>query len=351
VNRRLDALGVPGVALETVERAASAAPGPDAQRLIPAYSRALLAAAAADRRVVALDADLILDTGLIPFRDAFPDRFVECGIAEQDMVSQAGAMALGGLLPVVHSFACFLTARANEQIYNNATERTKVIYVGSLAGVVPGGPGHSHQAVRDITALGGVPGLVMIEPCNEREVEAAVDYVCHRASGSCYLRLTSIPVETPFTLPPDYRLEPGRGTVLRGGRDALVIGYGPVLLAEAMRAADRLSTEHGREVGVLNLPWLNRVDEDWLLAITADVPVIFALDNHYVTGGQGDHLCAILAQAGALAPRRVVKIGLTDIPCCGTNAEVLRTHGLAADGLAARIADTLAATAGPARAG
>ena len=87
-----------------------------------------------------------------------PDRFFECGIAEQDMVSQAGAMALAGLLPVVHSFACFLSTRPNEQIYNNATEGSKVIYVGSLAGIVPGGPGHSHQSVRDISALGAMPG-------------------------------------------------------------------------------------------------------------------------------------------------------------------------------------------------
>ena len=92
------------------------------------------------------------------------------------MVSQAGAMALAGLLPVVHSFACFLSTRPNEQIYNNATERSKVIYVGSLAGLVPGGPGHSHQSVRDISALGGMPGMALIEPFSEHEVRAAVDW-------------------------------------------------------------------------------------------------------------------------------------------------------------------------------
>ena len=117
-----------------------------------------------------LDADLRLDCGLVAFRERFPDRFFECGIAEQDMVSQAGAMALAGLLPVVHSFACFLSTRPNEQIYNNATEGTKVIYAGSLAGLVPGGPGHSHQSVRDISALGAVPGMSLIEPFTEAEV-------------------------------------------------------------------------------------------------------------------------------------------------------------------------------------
>src|SRR5690606_1889415 len=99
------------------------------------------------------DGDLVLDTGLIPFRERFRDRFLECGIAEQDMVSQAGGMAIQGLVPVVHSFACFLTPRAAEQIYNNATEHTKVLYTGSLAGLLPGMPGHSHQMVNDISLL------------------------------------------------------------------------------------------------------------------------------------------------------------------------------------------------------
>src|SRR5215208_6467685 len=123
----------------------------------------------AEPRLVVLDADLVLDCGLIPFRDRFPERFFECGIAEQDMVSQAGAMALAGLLPAVHSFACFLAPRANEQIYNNATEGGKVIYAGSLVGIVPGGPGHSHQSVRDIALFGCVPGMALLEPTTGAE--------------------------------------------------------------------------------------------------------------------------------------------------------------------------------------
>src|SRR5205814_6023705 len=101
------------------------------QRLVQACAEALVAHAERDPRLVVLDADLRKDCGLVEFRERFPERFFECGIAEQDMVSQAGAMALAGLLPVVHSFACFLSTRPNEQIYNNATEGTKIIYVGS----------------------------------------------------------------------------------------------------------------------------------------------------------------------------------------------------------------------------
>ena len=177
-----------------------------------AYGEELVKQAEREPRLVALDADLRKDTGLVEFRERFPERFFECGIAEMDMVSQAGAMALAGLLPVVHSFACFLSTRPNEQIYNNATEGTKVIYAGSLAGLVPGGPGHSHQSVRDISALGAVPGMALIEPCSEHEARAAVDWAVNRAPGSVYIRLVSVGWALGFEPPAVEELVPGRGT-------------------------------------------------------------------------------------------------------------------------------------------
>lgn len=305
------------------------------QRLIQAYSEALVAAAREREDLVVLDADLVLDCGLIPFRDAFPERFVECGIAEQDMVSQAGGLALAGFLPVVHSFACFLSTRPNEQIYNNATEGRRIVYVGSLAGLVPGGPGHSHQSVRDVAALAAVPGLVLIEPCCEREVRLAVDWAVRRNPGSTYLRLVSVPWEVPFELPEDYELEEGRGVVVRDGGDAVVFGYGPVLLSEAFRAASELASRHGIHVRLVDLPWLHRVDDDWLAETVRGHQRVVTLDNHYVRGGQGEYLAARLARLGLAA--RVEHIGLRDVPACGTNDEVLRHHRLDAESLVRRI--------------
>jgi len=309
----------------------------EAQRLVPAYSEALIAQAEQNDAVVALDADLILDTGLIPFRERFPDRFIECGIAEQDMVSQAGGLALRGLLPVVHSFSCFLAARPNEQIYNNATEHTKVVYVGTLSGVVPAGPGHSHQSVRDIGALGSVPGLVLIEPCCEREVAAAVEYCIARSPESSFLRLVSIPCPIPFELPDDYRLEPFRGTLLAEGEDAVLFAYGPVMLTQAWQARRLLAERHGVGLRVVNLPWLNRVDDDWLRETVAGCPAVFTLDNHYVVGGQGQMLAARLAALPGNAQRSVTSFGLTEVPLCGENNEVLAAHRLDAESLAAQM--------------
>src|SRR3954451_9030521 len=170
--------------------------------------------------IVVMDGDLLSDCGIEAFKEELPGRFIECGIAEQHMVSAAGGMALNGILPVVHSFACFLSTRANEHIYNNATERRKIIYTATLAGVLPGGPVHSHQSVRDISAIGSVPGLTAIEPCCEREALMAIRLAVELNDASADLRFVTVPNDIPSSLPDAYILEAGRGVVLREGQDA-----------------------------------------------------------------------------------------------------------------------------------
>ncbi len=343
-DRLVRAVGGAGLALqrapdESGNRCASAQPSElQPQRLIPAYGDALLRQARNHSEIVVLDADLVLDCGLIPFRDAYPERFVECGIAEQDMVSQASGLALSGLLPVVHSFACFLSARPNEQIYNNATEKTKIIYTGSLAGLLPAGPGHSHQCVRDIAALAAIPNLELIEPCHTDEVAAVVDYCINQAQGSCYIRLVSIPVAVPFSLPSGYMMQPGRGVAIIDGADAVVIAYGPVMLTEAWHAAAILRASHGIRVRVVNLPWLNRIDPKWLREETVGMRWVFTVDNHYVSGGQGSMIADCLAEHFPRGGLRLRKFGVREIPRCGRNDVVLRSHRLDAASLAAEIA-------------
>jgi transketolase len=322
LQQRMQEADAAALEFVTIEREATTPPPATAQRLIPAYTRALLEQAEKHLNLVALDADLILDTGLIPFRDRFPERFFECGIAEQDMVSTAGGMALKGLLPIVHSFACFLSARPNEQIYNNATERTKIIYVGSLAGVVPGGPGHSHQAVRDISTLAAIPGLTLVEPSCEAEVGLLLDWCINEAPGSCYLRLVSLPWEIPYQLPEGYRPKYGQGVTLIEGTDVAIIAYGPVLLSAAVQAADILKKERGISLKVINLPWLNQLDSDWLKVAIGGCKQVYCLDNHYVIGGQGDAVARAANQFASSDPS-VYYIGIENIPQCGTNSEIL----------------------------
>jgi len=305
--------------------------------LIAGYESALLAQAERHRELIALDADLIKDCGLITFAKTFPDRFVECGIAEQDMVSMAAGMARRGALPVVHSFACFLSARPNEQIYNQCSESTKVIYVASLAGLLPGGPGHSHQSVRDISALGAVPKLAIAEPSCEAEVQALFDYLVNEHAHSAYLRLVSVKWPLPFEYPVDHRVEEGKGWVVRDGTDVFVFAYGPWLLSNAFEAAQEIEQSTGATIRVINLPWLNRVNREWLTQAIGGCRSIVTLDNHYVHGGQGDMIAAAVAELGLQPAAHVTRIGVTELPECGTNDEVLAYHGLDVAGLVKHI--------------
>ena len=324
VNARLEALGQAPVTLATAPLPVRIAPTAP-EKIVLAYGDELLAMARHRPEIVVMDADLLSDCGIEAFKAELPERFIECGIAEQHMVSAAGGMALRGMLPVVHSFACFLSTRANEHIYNNATEKRKIIYTATLAGVVPGGPGHSHQSVRDISAVGAVPGLVAFEPCSEREARLAIRWAVEQNPDSTYLRFVNVPLDLPYRVPDDYTLQVGHGVTLRPGTDVALVGYGTVLLTNAWRAADELAAV-GISAAVIDLPWLNRIDDQWVRAALAAFPRIVTLDNHYLEFGQGVMVAAALARNNVRA--EVTSLGLTEIPACGSNADVLAYHGL-----------------------
>lgn len=338
-NNKLAFLNMENLELESVERP-SVARLESPQSLVTSYTNSLLSEADNNPEIVALDADLILDTGLIPFKDKFPERFIECGIAEQDMVSQAGGMALNGLLPIVHSFACFLTARPSEQIYNNSTEHTKIIYVGTLAGVIPGGPGHSHQGVRDISAMSSMPGLTVVEPSCESEVSALLDWAISRNDNSSYIRLMSLPVVTNFSLPDGYVPERGKGVQILPGKDALIFSYGPQMLTNAVGVALDLKESSNLEIGVINLPWLNTIDEGWIKGILKTSKHIFCIDNHYSIGAQSDRIASIVAADSSLGVS-LTAIGLNEVPACGTNEEIMNFHGLDQEGIKKAVKDIL----------
>jgi len=333
LNTELKQLGVKEIVLEEKEIHIPSLPQ-NVQKLVVAYGDELVKIARERKDIVAMDADLVLDTGLVPFKKEFPDRYIECGIAEQDMVSFAGGMALNGVIPVVHSFECFLSARANEHFYNNATEKTKIIYVGSLAGLLPATPGHSHQSVRGISVLGSIPYLTLLQPCNEEETRKAIRWAVEENSGSTYIRLVSIPCDCPFELPRNYRLQVGRGIEINPGRDVLIIAYGPVMVSEAVKAA-RLLASKNISVAVMNFPWLNRVDEEWLFESTRHYRALLTLDDHYLNLGLGTQIRSVLA--GYRDYPTIISLGLTDIPACGQNSEVLRYHKLDFESIAKSI--------------
>ena len=311
-----------------------------AEKVVNVFGEALVEFGAKRKNIVVLDADLSADCGLRPFEHAFPERFIENGIAEQDMVSMAGGLALQGLLPIVNSFGVFLASRANEQIYNNATEKTKIIYVCHYAGLIPAGPGKSHQSLRDISLFGALPNCVILEPCNGLETKRALQWCVDEAKDTCMMRLVISPSPRTINLPEEYDFSFGKGTVLKEGKDAVLFAYGPVMLNEALTAAEMLA-EKNFSLRVVNLPWLNRTDDKWLAETIGDCQTIFVLDNHSGYGGLGDHLLNVLMLSDDLRNKKLVKFAVEEHPACGTPPEALAYHGLDGKSLCDRVLKTM----------
>jgi transketolase len=301
-----------------------------------AYGEELLSLVGERPEVVVLDADLASDCRIRAVELEQPSRFVEVGLAEQDLVSMAAGLARQGLLPVVNSFASFLAARANEQIYNQASEGTKVVYALHYAGLIPAGPGKSHQSIRDISLLAALPNMTVVQPANSAETRAVLRWAIEDAQENVALRLAIGPSPRPIELPGSAETQ-GRGTVLREGSDALLFAYGPVLLHEALNAAEALGTR----VQVVNMPWLNRVDSEWLAELVDPFGEIFVVEDHAPVGALGDSL------RRHLDGRPVTVFGVEGWPACGTPTEALRFHGLDGASLADRIALALRTRTAP----
>jgi transketolase len=297
--------------------------------VVDAYGEELVALGARNESLVVLDADLASDCRVRAFELAYPERFLECGIAEQDMVSTAAGLARHGFLPVVNSFASFLASRANEQIYNQASEGTKVVYALHYAGLIPAGPGKSHQSIRDISLLGALPGMTIVQPANADETGALVRWAVEEAERNVAIRLAIGP--SPRRIELQGLPEWGRGTLLREGSDAILFAYGPVLLHEALLASERLA-EDGFGLAVANMPWLNVVDADWLAELVEPHRHTLVVEDHAPVGALGDTL------RRALGGPEVTVFGVEGWPACGTPIEALRHHGLDGASLADRIA-------------
>ena len=348
IGERLAALGLEALRLEPVEAecerketlegepesgAGARRPKVTDEYVVDAYGEELVRLGAEHPDLVVLDADLASDCRVRAFELAYPERFVECGIAEQDMVSTAAGLARHGLLPVVNSFASFLASRANEQIYNQVSEQSKVVYALHYAGLVPAGPGKSHQSIRDISLLGALPGVTIVQPGSGAEARALLRWAVGDADETVAIRLAIGPSPRRIELPGELRV--GFGRTLREGSDAVLLAYGPVTLHEALLAAELIS-EQGIELHVVDMPWLNRFADDWLRELDS-FPRLIVLEDHSPIGGLADALRRRLS-------RDVTVIGVEGWPACGTPAEALRAHRLDGASLAERVSKLLQPT-------
>jgi transketolase len=305
-----------------------------------AYGEELLKIAQKRKDIIVLDADLAMDCRVRKFECTLPEQFIENGIAEQDMVSMAGGLALRGLLPVVNSFASFLASRSNEQIYNNNCEHTKIIYACHYAGLIPAGPGQSHQSLRDISLFGALPDIEILQPCNAAETRMVVDYCLNKAISSCMIRLIIGPSPRIITLPDQYSLKKGVGAVIKDGSDAIIFAYGPVMLHEALVASELLE-KMNVFVKVANLPWLNCVQARWLKEVIGDIKTVAILEDHALFGGLSDTLIREAVALDLTCGRKFMVLGVEGAPAWGRPWEVLKYHKVNGDSIKERILKNL----------
>lgn len=310
------------------------------ERIVDVYAQALVDWGEKREDIIVLDADLSADCGLRPFEKKFPDRFVENGIAEQDMVSMAGGLALQKMLPIINTFGAFLGSRANEQIYNNATENTKIIYVCHYAGLIPAGPGKSHQSVRDIALFATLPNCVILEPCNAKETKQILSWCIQEASENCMIRLVITPSPQIISLPDNYQVTLGKGVILKEGTDVILFAYGPIMLNEALLAHEILKDKN-ISLKVVNLPWLNKVNKDWLEKTVGDCKIFGIIDNHFAFGGLKDTILRTVMSSDNLKNRKIISFAINDYPAWGTSEEVLNFHKLNAKHISTTITNYL----------
>ena len=290
-----------------------------------------LARQGADNLVV-FDADLAAATKTGIFRNEYPDRHFDCGIAEQNMIGVAAGMSTMGYVPFVSSFAMFAAGRAFEQIRNTVGyPHLNVKIAATHAGLSVGEDGASHQCCEDIALMRSIPGMVILSPADDVEARAAV-IAAYNYNGPVYLRLSRL--ATPvFHDPETYEFQIGKGEKLTDGYDIAVISTG-LMTSEALRAAV-LAKRQGISVRVINMPTIKPLDEEIILTAARECRRIITVEEHNVIGGLGEAVCGVLSEK---LPCYVRRLGVQDqFGHSGPANEVLRDYGLSAEAIAAAV--------------
>ena len=293
------------------------------------YGKALVELGKINDKVYVLDADLAGATKTGVFKKEFPDRHIDCGIAEANMMGIAAGLSTTGLIPFCSSFAMFATGRAYEQVRNSiGYPHVNVKIGGTHAGITVGEDGASHQCNEDIALMRGIPGMVVICPSDGVEARAAVlaaaEYV-----GPVYLRFGRSPIPL-FNERPDYKFEIGKGIVLKEGKDVTVVATG-VCVYEALQAAEELAKE-GIDAEVINIHTIKPLDRDLILASAKKTGKVVTVEEHSVIGGLGSAVADVLAETGAGILK---KIGIQDVfGESGTAIQLLHKYKLDAEGIA-----------------
>ena len=297
-----------------------------------AYGKALAEFGAQYPNLVVLDADLANATKTNTFQKAFPERHIDCGIAECDMMGIAAGLSTVGKIPFASSFAMFAAGRAYEQVRNSIGYPHLNVKIGAThAGITVGEDGASHQCLEDIALMRVIPGMVVINPSDAVEaraaVQAAIEYV-----GPVYLRFgrAAVPVINDRE---DYKFEIGKGVLLREGTDVTIVATG-IRVSAALEAAEKLA-EDGINAEVINIHTIKPLDEELIIKSAKKTGKVVTAEEHSIIGGLGGAVSEALSEK---APTPVCRIGMNDIfGESGSAGALVAKYGLDADGIYSKV--------------
>jgi len=294
-----------------------------------------LASLGAKYDFLVLDADLAGATKTSTFKKAFPDRHIDCGIAESNMTGIAAGIATTGKTVFISSFAMFAAGRNFEQVRNSIGYPHLNVKIGAThAGITVGEDGATHQCNEDIALMRTIPGMTVIVPADDIEakacVEAAINY-----EGPVYMRFGRAAV--PVIYDENYVFDINKAVVLREGKDITIAACG-VCVASALEAAEKLAAE-GIDAEVINFHTIKPLDKDTLIASAAKTGRVFTVEEHSIIGGLGGAVCEVLSEAN---PVKVTRIGVNDVfGQSGPAKDLMKFYGLDGDGVYAKIKENL----------
>lgn len=307
----------------------------DKKSVREAFGKKLAEIGAKNSDIVALDSDLAASTQTKIFAKAFPERFFDMGIAEQNMMTTAAGLALEGKIPFAATFATFATGRAYDQIRVSVCyQKANVKIVGTHGGITVGEDGATHQALEDISLMRGLPEMTVIVPSDALETEQAVEYAANH-KGAVYLRLSRMSL--PDIYPKNYQFNPSKMNILKTGKDITIISNGDVL-SEVCKASDLLESR-GINAEIISAPVVKPFDSQTLIESAKRTGLVVTVENHSVNGGLGSAVCETLAEN---YPVKVLRLGLKDcFGQSGTPKELLHFYGLDAEGIVSKVMEIL----------
>ena len=293
------------------------------------YGAALVELGAQHDNLVVLDADLAGATKTGVFKKAYPDRHIDCGIAEANMMCMAAGMSTAGLVPFASSFAMFAAGRAFEQVRNSIGYPHLNVKIGAThGGISVGEDGASHQCCEDFALMRSIPGMTVICPADDVEARAAVK-AAYDYEGPVYLRFGRLAI--PVFHDDDYKFEIGKGEIIKDGTDVAIIANG-LLVYEAIQAGEELAKE-GINAMVINMATIKPLDEELVIAAAKKCGKVITCEEHSVIGGLGEAVCAVLSEK---CPTPVKRIGVNDeFGHSGPAVKLLEQFGLCAANIVA----------------